>query len=125
VRPENYRDLPPNRHGVSAGSILLPTEKPITQGGASSRDFVEQQGGDGSTFIFIFGLREGRGPFAEVVEFVEGIFLSESGPGFHPTWDQEQLLQEIDRGGWTVITRTEMLASWVGDVEERINKGEA
>lgn len=124
MRPADYRQIPENRHGVAAGSILLATDAEITHGGASSRDFVEQQGGDEGTFIFLFGVREARGEGGARVEFIEGVFLSEEGPGFHPTWDHEQLLTEIDLGGWKVVTTKEMLAGWVPRVEERMNKGE-
>jgi len=124
VRPGDYTDLPENRHGVRAAVILLPTEKAITLAGISSKDFVEEQGGDDGTLVFIFGLREARGPSGDRVEFVEGVFLSESGPGFHPTWDLEQLLREIDAGGWKVVRREEVLERWVKVVEERMNKGD-
>ncbi len=124
MRPDDYRQIPTNRHKVSAGSILLPTEKEITLVGSTSKDFVEQQGGDGSTFIFIFGIREARDAARETVEFLEGVFLSDGGPGFHPTWDTEQLLHEIDLGGWEVVTTEQVLAAWVAKVEERMNKGE-
>jgi hypothetical protein len=124
VRPDDYRQIPENRHGVSAGSILLPTQKEITLGGGSSKEFVEQQGGDDSTFIFIFGIREARDTAGQAVEFLEGVFLSDDGPGFHPTWDTEQLLHEIDLGGWEVVTTEQMLAGWVEKVERRMNMGE-
>jgi hypothetical protein len=125
MRPEDYRQIPENRHGLGAGSILLATETPITVGGGTSKDFVEQQGGDDTTFVFVLGVREAHGPLGHEVEFIEGVFLSEGGPGFHPTWDHEQLLREIDLGGWRVVTTQEMLASWVRRVEERMNRGEA
>ncbi len=124
MRPGDYTDLPENRHGVQAAAILFPTGKPITPTGISSKDFVEEQGGDKGTLIFIFGLRQARGPSDDLVEFVEGVFLSESGPGFHPTWDLEQLLREIDAGGWKVVPREEVLERWVKVVEERMNKGD-
>src|SRR5581483_7555300 len=118
MRPGDYSQIDENRHALAAGAILLATETPITLGGATSKDFVEQQGGDDTTFIFLLGVRRARGPLGDAVEFVEGVFLSEAGPGFHPTWDHEQLLREIDLGGWKVVTTDEMLASWVGRVEE-------
>jgi len=124
VRPRDYCQIPENRHGVQAGSILLPTAKGITLGGASSKDFVDQQGGDDSTFVFLFGVREGRDPSGGEVEFLEGVFLSDGGQGFHPTWGVEQLLREIDVGGWEVVSTKEMLEGWVAKVEERMNKGE-
>jgi hypothetical protein len=124
MRPEDYRQIPENRHSIAAGSILLPTDSAITVTGASSRDFVAQQGGDESTFIFIFGIREARGALGATVEFLEGVFLSESGQGFHPTWDLEQLLREVDLGGWKVVTTGQMLDGWVAKVEARMNLGE-
>jgi len=124
VRPEDYHEIAENRHGVGAGSLLLPTETPLVSGGGTSRDFVDQQGGDGTTFIFLFGVREALGPLGATVTFIEGVFLSESGPGFHPTWDHEQLLREIDLGGWRVVKTSEMLERWAARVEERMNKGE-
>jgi hypothetical protein len=122
VRPEDFQQIEENRHGILAGSILLPTETPITAGGGTSRDFVEQQGGDETTFIFLFGLREAEGPLGVAIGFIEGVFLSEAGPGFHPTWDHEQLLREVDLGGWRVVKTSDVLESWVGRVEERMNK---
>jgi hypothetical protein len=124
ARPQDYSQLPENRHGVSAGTVLLPTEVSITTGGGSSRDFVEQQGGDADTFIFVFGLREARGPLGTMVDFIEGVFLTAEGPGFRPTWGLEQLLREIDLDGWRVVKTDEVLKSWTRRIEERMNKGE-
>ena len=125
VRPQDYRQIPENRHEVSAGTILLPTEVSITTGGGSSRDFVEQQGGAVDTFIFIFGLREAHAPDGSPVEFLEGVFLTADGPGFRPTWGLEQLLREIDLDGWRVVKTGEVVKSWTRRVEERMNRGEA
>lgn len=125
VRPQDYHQVPDNRHGVSAGSVLLPTEVSITTGGGSSLDFVEQQGGDTGTFIFLFGVREAPGPTGTPIHFLEGVFLTSDGPGFRPTWGLEQLLREIDLDGWRVIKTDEVLKTWVRRVEERMNKGEA
>ena len=124
ARPQDYVQLPENRHGVSAGAVLIPTDVSITTGGGSSCDFVEQQGGDEDTFIFIFGLREARGPGGATVDFVEGVFLTGEGPGFRPTWGLEQLLREIDLDGWRVVKTDEVLRTWTRRVEERMNKGE-
>ena len=123
ARPQDYREIPENRHSVAAGSLLFPTGTKLTSDGHSSLDFVEQQGGDGTTFIFLFGVREARGPFGVSVEFIEGVFLSESGQGFRPTWGVEQLLTEIDHEGWKVVPTREVLERWTAQVEERMNKG--
>ena len=125
VRAQDYRELPTNRHGVTAGCILIPTEVSITTGGGSSRDFVEQKGGDEDTFIFVFGAREALLPTGTAAQFLEGIFLTSHGPGFRPTWGLEQLLREIDLDGWRVVKTPEVLKSWTRRVEERMNRGEA
>lgn len=125
IRPEDYSEIPRNRHDVGAGSLLFPTEKPITLGGGSSLLFVRQQGGDESTFIFVLGLREARGPIGVPITFVEGVFLSDDGQGFRATWGLEQLFREIDLGGWRVISTPEVVASWSAKVEARMNRGEA
>ena len=125
IRPEDYSHVPANRHDVAAGAILLPTEKVITLAGNSSLGFVREQGGDSETIVFVLGLREARGPLGVPIEFLEGIFLSEKGRGFHPTWGLEQLLREIDLGGWRVIPVPEVLARWTKKVEDRMNKGDA
>jgi hypothetical protein len=127
VRPQDYRDLPENRHALGAGTVLLPTEEPITGGGATSLEFVLEQGGSRDTFIFLFGLREARAQDGRRVAFVEGVFLNEEGPGFHATWGVEQLVAEVDLGGWKVVPTREVLASptWIARIEERMNNGEA
>jgi hypothetical protein len=124
-RPEDYSHIPTNRHDVAAGAILLPTEKPIALGGGTSLQFVLEQGGDQGTFIFLLGVRHARGPLGVPIEFLEGVFLSEGGRGFRATWGFEQLLREIDAGGWRVIPVRDVLDSWTGRVEERMNRGEA
>jgi hypothetical protein len=123
IRPQDYHELPANRHAVAAGSILLPTDREIAGAGGSSLDFVTQQGGNASTFIFVLGVRQARGPEETIVEFVEGIFLSDAGSGFRPTWGVDQLLNEIDLGGWKVVPTGEMLERWATTVEERMNRG--
>ncbi|MBI3724519.1 hypothetical protein HY251_11280 [bacterium] len=125
IRAEDYEEIPENRHKISAGTLLLATKKPIVPGGGTSLDFVLQQGGDEDTLIFMLGAREAKGPLGLTVEFLEGIFLTKDGQGFHPTWGFDQLLREVDRGGWQVIPTTEVVVSWSRKVEERMNKGEA
>ena len=121
VQHQDYREIPRNKHGVSAGSLLLPTETKIT-GTGTSLDFVKQQGGDTDTLIFLFGLRQARSPLGFSAEFLEGIFLTDEGPGFRPTWGFEQLMREIDLGGWRVIPTPEVLLSWCERIERRMNK---
>jgi hypothetical protein len=123
VDPKDYLEIPSNRHGIAAGAVLLPTKAPIVQGGSSSLDFVKEQGGDEDTFIFLFGMREVSGLYGKTIRILEGIFLSESGPGFYPTWGHEQLLRETDNGGWTVIPTEQVLLEWTERIEERINRG--
>lgn len=118
VDPRQYYEIPPNPHGISAGSLLLPTETPIVASG-SSLDFVLEQGGDEDTFIFLFGMRRAL----IGVDVLEGVFLSEAGPGFRPTWAFEQLMRETELGGWFVVPTREVLRSWTGRVEARMNRG--
>jgi hypothetical protein len=125
IRAEDYSQLPENRHEVTSGSILLPTETPITLGGGTSLKFVIEQGGDLDTFIFVLGVRRARGPLGVPIEFLEGVFLQEAGRGFRATWGLEQLLREIDLGGWRVVPVRDVLSSWTARVEERMNRGEA
>lgn len=122
--PRDFTQIPENRHDVQAGSLLFATETPITLGGGTSRAFVKDQGGDDSTFVFLLGQRQARGPLGIPVTFVEGVFLLENGRGFHPTWGLEQLLREIDAGGWRVVTTPEVLGNWTGKVEARMNRGD-
>ena len=121
IDPRELREIPTNEQGISAGSVLLPTRVPIVQGGGTSLDFVREQGGDEDTFVFMLGVRlheTPMGPFP----VLEGVFLSEEGPGFHPTWDLQQLLGETARGGWTVIPTAQVLAGeWVEKIERRMN----
>lgn len=121
VDPSRYQELPENRHGISAGCLLFPTATPIVAGGGSSLGFVHEQGGDDGTFIFILGQRRTHTLLGEPVDIIEGVFLSEAGPGFHPTWDFEQLLRETDLGGWRVVPTEEVLSQWASTVERRMN----
>src|SRR4051794_3798251 len=77
IRPQDYTELPENRHGIGAGSVLIPTDKAITLMGGTSRAFVLEQGGDDDTFVFLLGQREARGPLGAAITFLEGLFLSE------------------------------------------------
>lgn len=120
VDPSHYRDLPANRHSIGAGALLLPTKTPIIVGGATSLDFVVEQGGSADTVVLVFGVRRVE-TLGGALDVVEGVFLDEDGPGFHPTWDVEQLLAEVDRGGWTVIPTDVVLREWRERVEERMN----
>jgi|SRR5579871_5255442 len=124
VRGEDFQEIPENRHAISAGTVLLATKKPIVPGGGTSLDFVLQQGGDDDTIIFILGVREAPGILGLPIQFIEGIFLTEQGQGFHPTWGHDQLLGEVDRGGWTVVPTAEVLKSWTKKIEERMDRGE-
>lgn len=117
VDPREYHEVPANPHGISAGALLLPTEQPIVAAG-SSLDFVLEQGGDEDTFIFLFGMRRAL----VGVDVLEGVFLSERGPGFRPSWGLQQLMRETELGGWFVVPATEVLRSWTGRVEERMNR---
>lgn len=119
VDARDYYDLPANPHGIRAGTILLPTTTPIVPGGGTSHDFVVEQGGDEDTFIFLLGLRRVQ----LGVDVIEGVFLSESGPGFRPTWGLQQLMRETSLGGWHVITTDEVLRDWAARVEARMNRG--
>mgnify|MGYP001284654812 CR=1 FL=1 len=118
IHGQDYAPIPPNPAGVESGTILLPTRTKLNLVGSSSLDFVLEQGGDTSTFIFLFGLARDMEP----LEVIEGIFLNESGPGFRPTWGVEQLVLEIKRGGWKVIEKDEVLVSWAGRVERIMNR---
>lgn len=118
VDPGQYYEIPPNPHGISAGSILLPTEAPIVASG-SSLDFVLEQGGDEDTFVFLFGMRRAL----VGVDVLEGVFLSDAGPGFRPSWGFQQLMRETELGGWFVVPTKEVLRSWTDRVEERMNRG--
>lgn len=121
VDPRAYHDLPANPLGLAAGAVLLPTRVPIVLGGGTSLDFVREQGGDDDTFVFLFGVRVVRDLDGDEVPIVEGVFLSEDGPGFVPTWGVEQLARETAAGGWKVVPRAEVLASWTERVERRMN----
>lgn len=119
--PRDFSEIARNPHDVGAGSLLLPTRVPIVKGGATSLDFVREQGGCDDTFVFMLGAR-GIGTPLGKVQVLEGVFLNPDGPGFHPTWDFHQLMREVDAGGWTVITTERVLASeWVRRVEQRMN----
>lgn len=85
-------------------------------------DFVLSQGGDEETFIFMFGLRPMFNVLGMQAGIIEGVFLTEGGPGFHPTWDFSQLMGEIDRGGWKVIPTPEVLEAWTTRIEARMNR---
>ena len=122
VDPSDYHQVPENRHGIQAGTILLPTAIPIVAGGGTSGDFVRQQGGNDETFVFLFGVRTVRNILGVEVEILEGVFLDEDGPGFRPTWDYDQLMREADLGGWKVISTDEVVDSWVERVEARMNR---
>jgi len=124
VDPSRYRDLPENPHGIHAGCVLLPTDVPIVLGGGTSRDFVREQGGSSETFVFLFGARSvAIEPSGQHLQVLEGVFLNEDGPGFHPTWDLSQLLREVDLGGWTVIPTHTVLSTWAEKIEQRMNLG--
>lgn len=121
IDPRQLREIPANELQISAGTVLLPTRAPIVQGGGTSLDFVLEQGGDEDTFVFMLGQRHLETPLGPM-DVLEGVFLSESGPGFHPTWSLEQLLRETARGGWTVVPTAEVLQSdWVAKIERRMN----
>ncbi|MGE0706755.1 MAG: hypothetical protein AB7N76_06080 [Planctomycetota bacterium] len=122
IDPRDFHQIPDNRHGIASGCVLLPTEVPIVAGGGTSLQFVRDQGGDDDTFILLFGQRAIRDLLGQDVDILEGIFLSERGPGFHPTWDFDQLMRETDLGGWTVIQTDEVLRTWRERVETRINR---
>ncbi len=122
VDPSEFEEIPPNRHEVHAGSLLFPTKSSVVPDGSSSMDFVKDQGGDEDTFVFMFGLRPMFNLLGMRVGIIEGVFLRESGPGFHPTWDFDQLLGEIDRGGWRVVPTPEVLEQWTGRIEARMNR---
>jgi len=123
VDPTRYRDIPENPHQILAGSVLVPTDRPIVAGGGTSLQFVHTQGGDDDTFVLMLGQRQVGDLMGGELEVLEGVFLSPSGPGFHPTWDFNQLMRETDLGGWTVIPRSTVLAEWVERVESRMNEG--
>jgi len=123
VDASRFEEIPENRHHIQAGCLLFPTEQPIVVGGGTSLDFVREQGGDDDTFIFMFGLRYAANLFGQQVAILEGVFLSESGPGFHATWDLDQLQQETDLGGWKVVPTQTVLEHWVQVVERRMNRG--
>ncbi len=123
VDPSRYRDIPANPHQILAGSVLVPTERPIVAGGGTSLQFVHTQGGDDDTFVLMLGQRLVGDLMGGELEVLEGVFLSPSGPGFHPTWDFNQLMRETDLGGWTVIPRAKVLAEWLERVESRMNEG--
>lgn len=123
IDPGQYRQVPANRLQIAAGTVLIPTRITIVQGGGSSLDFVLEQGGDEDTFIFVLGVRQFLDPFGKPVDIIEGVFLSEGGPGFHATWDLEQLLREIDHGGWEVVPTALVLEQeWLTRVEARMNR---
>jgi hypothetical protein len=122
VDPADFEEIPSNRHDVHAGSLLIPTRTPVVPDGSSAMDFVIGQGGDADTFVFMFGVRPMFNLAGAPVGILEGVFLSESGPGFHPTWDFEQLLGEIDRGGWRVVTTPVVLEEWIERIEARMNR---
>ncbi len=126
MRPQDYSEIPENRYGIAAGTVLIPTDLPITGEGVSSMDFVIEQGGNRDTFIFLLGVREARSASGAKVSFIEGIFLSERGRGFHATWGVEQLVAEVDLGGWRVVTTREVLANapWIRRIEDRMNRGD-
>lgn len=121
--PSRYSDLPDNPHRIKAGSLLFPTDVPIVPSGATSRQFLEEEGGSPDTFVFMLGIRPGLTLTGETVAVVVGVFLNPDGPGFEATWDLGQLMREIERGGWTVIPTADVLARWTGEVERRVNMG--
>jgi hypothetical protein len=120
--PARYHEIPGNPHAISAGCLLFATDTPIVAGGGTSQDFVVQQGGDADTFIFMLGVRR-HDTLLGTVEILEGVFLSQDGPGFRATWDFHQLMREVEHGGWKVVPTDEVLESWVDTVEQRMNKG--
>jgi hypothetical protein len=122
VDPSRYREIAGNPHGISAGCVLLPTEVPIVAGGGTSLQFVQEQGGDEDTFVLMFGQRDVRDLLGQDVEVLEGVFLSARGPGFHPTWDYDQLMREADLGGWRVVATDVVVSDWVERVETRMNQ---
>lgn len=121
VDPSRYHEIADNPHGITAGCLLFPTGTPIVQGGGTSLDFIHQQGGDDDTFIFMFGVRKLHTVLG-AVEILEGVFLSEGGPGFRATWDFDQLMRETESGGWRVIPTEEVLETWAETVEARMNR---
>lgn len=121
VDPARYREIPENRHQIRAGTVLVPTDAPITGNGGSSLDFMVQQGGCPDTFVLLFGQRRAGTPLGGEVDVLEGVFLKPEGPGFLPTWGYEQLLEETDLGGWTVVPTPTVLSEWLERVEGRMN----
>lgn len=122
VDASRYREIPRNRHDIRAGTVLLPTQVPIVAGGGTSVDFIHQQGGDADTFILMLGQRRVGDLVGGDLEVLEGIFLNPTGPGFHATWDYEQLLRETDLGGWKVVPTGEVLSDWLERVETLMNR---
>ena len=72
--------------------------------------------------VTLFGVRPIFNLLGARVEVLEGIFLSPGGPGFHPTWEFEQLMREIDLGGWQVVPTSRVLASWTDEIEARMSR---
>lgn len=121
IDPAQFHELPGNAHGLAAGALLFATDAPIVAGGGTSRAFVHEQGGDDETFVFLLGGRRVADLLGNELLVIEGVFLSQGGPGFHPTWGFEQLLREVTLGGWKVIPTAEVLTSWTAEVERRMN----
>lgn len=114
IDPARYHEIRENPHAISAGCVLQPL-------GDGTMEFMHQQGGDEDTFILMLGAQKVHTPKG-AIEILEGVFLSEDGPGFHPTWDHNQLMNEVVRGSWTIVPKDEVLEEWVERVEERMNK---
>lgn len=116
-RGQEYCQVPLNPNNIKAGSLLFATHEAITLDGHSSVDFLERNGGDQNTIIFVLGVARGYLPHI----IVEGIFLNDDGPGFHPTWDIDQLCNEIERGAWDHVEVLGMDKHWKSRVEDRFN----
>ena len=113
IDPSRYNQIRDNPHQIAAGCVLQPL-------GDGTMEFMHQQGGDEDTFILMLGAQKVHTPQG-AIEILEGVFLSADGPGFHPTWDHDQLMREIDRGSWTIVPTEVVLEEWVERVETRMN----
>jgi hypothetical protein len=117
MKGSHYTHIPSNEHELSAGSILIPTEKSLNIFGYTTLDWILDQGGHKDTVIFVFGVNN-QGPHT----YIEAVFLNPDEPGFHPTWGVQQLMAEIERGSWTVIPTETVLESWATKVETLMNR---
>ncbi|MEZ6184155.1 MAG: hypothetical protein R3F62_03985 [Planctomycetota bacterium] len=114
IDPTRYHQIRENPFQVAAGCVLEPL-------GEGTMDFMHRQGGDEATFILMLGAQRMHLGKGRPIEILEGIFLNEDGPGFHATWDHDQLMGEIRRGSWTIVPTETVLAEWTERVEARMN----